>query len=318
MDEILKKLMEPSNFSEIVEDAKKLSKRKFIEFTYGIFGEDARDWSSLWNIPIIPTYECDTLINKELSEDEEDVVLDAIEETIESQIDSNTEAACIPFEYFMDPNGKIYDELIQDSIKNEDYSCAIFYYIPKLKELIKRFVKLEAEQTNYGELKTKITNYIAKVFTHERCHANAIYRIDENKTTIYGARGIYDEVEEQEKYTFYIEQDEVLTDTVAMMMQRYKYGESIEDCLLKVIESRGGKNPYEDMDDRMVLLLMSLFPEEITRWEVLGSHEERYNNLLAQKAEEVFGSHSEFARNIEETAGNYFRTMDKTGLTKEQ
>ena len=330
-EKLLNELMQGNSLQEIIEKAKNESKRKFLEFTKGTLGVDASEWNRLWNVPILASYDFDSLISEDLSEDERAVALDIIQYNIEEEIKDATSkdvtnAVCIPFEYINDENGN-NDELVKRAIENDNFSEVIFYFIPEIKKTLKEYTEKESETFSIEELKDSIVSLITEILIHERCHANSIYRIKDNENedvAIYGARGTYDAVDETEKVYFYKDQDEILTDTIARMMNLYKVGDNVEDSLLRVIEKRGGKNPYIDMDDNITLLLMSLFPDEITRWAVLGTHEsEEYHNLIEEKINEVFGENlvkliESGLINIQRKVENYFVNMDKSNLSVEQ
>ena len=165
------------------------------------------------------------------------------------------------------------------------------------------------------EMKAIVITFLASVITHERCHANATYRIDEGipgeVTTIYGARGKNILAFDGEN------EDEAITETIASMIMKYREGNDIEDCLLKTINARG-KNPLDGIDDKKVIMLMSIFPEELTRWVMLGAHGNSYHNLLEEREKEIFGEHPETASILGKPVCNYFNNMDKSSLTDEQ
>ena len=65
-------------------------------------------------------------------------------------------------------------------------------------------------------------------------------------------------------------------------MNNYQEGDSIEDCLFRIIKHREGKSKYDDMDDTEVLTMYTLFTEEVTKWATFGAYEEYRENILKQ------------------------------------
>ena len=305
----LNQIMNEDTFKEIVEKAKEISKKQFLAFSTGTMGLDESEFENLWKIPIISSYQGNTLINQELSEEREADVLDIIDLTIDEQL-GDEEGVTIPFIYFWDEN----TDTELGEIQNEEYSDVIVYSKKNIMDKVKNGFDSNEDMTT-DEIKTIVINYVASVITHERCHANAIYRIDEGIpgeiTTIYGARGIgalgFDGDNE----------DEAITETIAQMIMKYKEGDDIEDCLLKTIKFTK-KNPLNGIDDKKVLLLMILYPEELTKWVILGAHGNSYHNLLEEKEKEIFGDNPETASNLGKTVCNYFNNMDKSNLTYKQ
>ena len=304
-ENLFNRLMEEHSFLEIIEDAKKLSNKKIVNFSKDMFGTDEETWENLTEVPIIDSLKMDSLIPKEIPLEEKENVLGSINFFVSQQLGDN-EAVTIPYEYLKN---------ITPSMPENDI---IIYSRTEIMNEIRCLLEDDYDLKTLEILRKEIMYYIAKIITHERMHVNSIYRTqdDGEQKSIYGAIGNYNKEDNEVKFDFYEEQNEILTDTVALMIQRYKEGDSFEKCLYKIIKSRNGKNPYKNYDDRITVLIMILFPRELTEWAMLGTQESKYNNLLEQKIEEVFGKNPENVKNIEQVVGEYFQSMDKSELSE--
>ena len=301
-------IMNEEEFAEILEKAKELSKERILAFCKGILGTDEGEFEKLWKVPIISSYEGDKLINKELTEERKDEVLDRIDSTIEYQL-GKSEGVTIPYCFFTDSNT---DRELEE-IKSDEYSDIIVYSKKSLMTTVRNGFTGDESMT-IDEMKEVVIKYVAILITHERCHANAIYRIKGNEPDeeiiICGARGT------EETHEFDAD-DEAITEFVTQMIMRYEEGDDIEDCVLKAIGILR-KFPLEGLDDKKVCMLMIFFPEELTRWVMLGAHGNSYENLLEKREKEIFGNHPDMVTVLKKKVCNYFNNMDKSNLTNEQ
>ena len=103
------------------------------------------------------------------------------------------------------------------------------------------------------------------------------------------------------------------------MMNNYQTGDTLEDCLYKIIEKRKGKSQYDDLDDKEVLTMYVLFTKELTKWAIFGAYDLARQNELQKKIINICGtdkilSLSQFKKKVEE----YITTLEKGTLSEKQ
>lgn len=332
-----------TNFNELIEKSKELSKKKFLDFAKAIYNIDESVFDHLWTIPIIASYAGDALISTTLSTKGEDDILDILDNAIAEHL-GNSEATFISFESlsekFDDNEIEEYRQKINNNELTEDFNAFITYNESALKKQFKELIQKNdknAYKLNLEELEKNFIEYAAKIFTHEICHLNAntlqmtltpfpeaeeidydmYYKeklIDFNSKDIKdgtlppkgyytteelnGAEEPHEEIINDKKQFSdlknpYSNENEVLLETFSDMIFAYKEGDNIEDCLLKVLND---KNLFTGIKQNIVLkvrIVMSLFPEEISKWVMFGAYDDIRSNLLVKKILSIFGkSHS--------------------------
>ena len=110
-----------------------------------------------------------------------------------------------------------------------------------------------------------------------------------------------------------------MVDTLRQMMNNYQEGDSIEDCLFRIIKDRDGKSQYTDLDDREVLTMYILFPEELTEWATFGAYDFIRENKLQKMIMNVCGTDmplkpSQLKKKVEE----YVATLEEGTLSDKQ
>lgn len=308
--------------NELIEQAKQMSKEKFLAFAEAVYGIDKDAWKHLWQVPIVATYEDKTIFPAELSSINRDDIIDILDECIEGQI-GNSEAVFIPYENIItslpEEVAQEYETGVSDGNILEEYNAVIVYneglLIKNFREFIEAGSRTNPPKT-IEEIKSDYLNDVSKIFLHERMHLNSNTLVIDNAAPdlLPLVNGV--EFEYNRNYEDY---NEVLIDTMAKIVQTYSKGDTIEDCLYRVIESRGGKSAYEDFDDRLVLSLFTLFPDELSKWTMFEAYDEQHENLLKQKYVEVFGENSVFRRDeMLKKVGEYFNQSSSTSMSVEQ
>ncbi len=308
--------------NELIEQAKQMSKEKFLTFAKEVYGIDEDAWEHLWQIPIVATYEDETIFPVELSSISRDDIIDVLDKCIEEQI-GDSEAVFIPFENIIaslpDETAQEYENGVSDGSIPEEYNVAIVYNEGLLIKNFREFI--EAGSIAYPpktmeEIKSDYLNDVSKIFLHERMHLNSNTLVIDNADPdllplVNGA-----EFEYNYNYEDY---NEVLIDTMAKIVQTYSKGDTIEDCLYRVIEKRGGKSDFEKIDDRLVLSLFTLFPDELSKWTMFEAYDEQHENLLKQKYTEVFGGNDVFRRDeMLKKVGEYFNKTAPSTMNAKQ
>lgn len=298
------------NFEELIDKSKELSKKKFLAFAKGIYDVDETVFEHLWDVPVIPSYKGDSLITTTLSTKDEDDILDILDEVIESKL-GKSEAVFIPFDAlefeFEDDEKEEYKSRLNNGEIEENFNAFIAYNESKFKKDLKELFDSndnKLHKKTEEELHSIFIEYAAKIFTHERCHLNAntlqviLKEFDPNMEDfekeeleiteeINGAMGSFDSKND------YNNENEVLLETFSDMIFAYKQGDSLEDCLQKVLNDG---NLFTDINPNIVnkvRISMVLFTDEIIEWAMFGAYEATRRNVLLEKINSVFGENNE-------------------------
>ena len=312
---------------ELIERAKQMSKEKILAFAEGIYGTDSDAWEHLWQVPVVPTYEDEVIFPVELSSQSREDIQDALDGCVEEQI-GDSEAAFIPYDHIIaslsNEGAEEYTQGIQSGNIPQEYDAVIVYNEARLKNEFRAHVEngLNANPPrSQEEINEIFLNLVSEIFTHERMHLNAsVLLLDNNDQELMPlVNGAELEDIYSRDFAEYEERNEVLVDTMAKMIQVYASGDTLQDCLYKVINSRGGNSSYEYLDDRLVLSVFTLFPEELSDWMMFGAYGDTHENLLQQKCIEVFGSGGTIKReDMLRKVGEYFSKTIPAGLTEEE
>lgn len=102
-------------------------------------------------------------------------------------------------------------------------------------------------------------------------------------------------------------------------MNNYQDGDTVEDCLYKIIEQRNGKSQYDILDDREVLAMYILFPDELTKWATFGAYDFVRENKLQKKIMEVCGTDEPLPTNkLIKKIGEYTSSLEEGTLSDKQ
>ena len=306
------------NIDELIERAKQESKDDFLRFVTGIYGIDECVFDHIWEVPVIAPWGGDILVTEPLSTMTEDEILDKIDEFIYEELGEANgcfiSTSKMASEFTIDEIEEWREKIYSDKLKMVNDSI-IVYNEPKLKKEYIELIKsnsTKATPKTQEELEQLFVDFAKGVITHERCHLNANYFVTELEeykdemgehqelisTEVNGASLTdieYDEIISSKKDTAVIqkyndERNEVLIDTLSQMMNNYQEGDNVEDCLFKIIEERKGKSPYDNIDDKEVLTMYALFPEELTEWVMFGAYDLARENKLQKMIIEVCGT----------------------------
>lgn len=287
---------------ELIKEAKEMSKSNFLAFAKGIYAVDENIFEHLWNVPIISSLEDDVIIKTTLSTKNEDDILAILDDVIDDEM-GESEACFIPFDKltieFEDDEINEYKSKIANSEITEDYNAFIVYNEPVINKIYKKFENKYITAENDSEkdrFENNFIKYMSSVFTHERCYLNTntllcnIHNPDLDEL-VNGAEVSFSEHEEDERYDFAEceNHNEVLIETLATMITNYVEGDTIEDCLMKIVMSRKGQSTFDEIDDRMALSVYTIFPEEITNWLMFGAYDDTRLNVFDKKAKNIYG-----------------------------
>ena len=68
-------------------------------------------------------------------------------------------------------------------------------------------------------------------------------------------------------------------ESMAKIIQTYSKGDTVEQCLYKVIQERGNSSSYKELDDRLVLSMFTLFPDEFCEWGMFEAYQDNHTNI---------------------------------------
>ena len=325
------------NFEELIDRSKELSKKKFLAFAKGLFDVDETVFEHLWDVPIIPSYKGDSIISTTLSTKDEDDILDILDKVIESAL-GNSKAAFVSFnsfaeEFEVDEIAEYHSKLNNEEIE-ENFNAFIVYNESKLKKALKELFEHNNDKLHKKteeELNSMFIEYAAKIFTHERCHLNAntleviLKEFDPNMEDfekeeleiieeINGAMDSYDSKNDRGH------ENEVLLETLSDMIFAYEEGNTLEDCLQKVLNDG---NLFTDIPlntVNKVRISMVLFTDEIMEWAMFGAYEPTRRNVLLEKLNSVFGENNDALINTDiiRKTREYCNSMLDTPLSSKQ
>lgn len=331
--------MDNKRFKELVEIAKQESKNDFIRFVKGIYNVNEIIFDYMWKVPVMASYDGDKLIKTTLSTKTEDELLDYIDDFIAGEL-GNAEGCFISLSKmgadFTDEEKEEWRKKEKNGEGKLGYNAIIVYNESELEKNIRELEKENSgrkKTTTQKEIEQLSMEYIKKVITHERCHLNA----NSLDTEIIGNKIYSEELNGAEMTSWkydelvsgkirsrvdgpdYSDRNEVLVDTLSLMMSNYHDGDTVEDCLYKIIKDRNGKSQYKNIDDREVLTMYSLFPNELTEWATFGAYDFVRQNKLQLMIEKVCGTdeplrHSKFKEKVE----NYIKSLEENELSDKQ
>lgn len=298
--------MDKDKFDELIERAKQGSKDDFLKFVTNIYGVDECVFDHMWDVPVISPWDGDTLVTTSLSTKTKEELLDIVDEFIANELE-DADGCFISLDKmaveFTEEELEEWQKKLDSGELKLDYNAIIVYNESELQKRYKELVKANSAKANpktQEELNQIFVDYVKGVITHERCHLNANYLVTE-----------------VDKYIN--ERNEVLVDTLRQMMNNYQEGDSVEDCLSRIIKDRDGKSQYEDIDDKEVLTIHALYPEELTEWATFGAYDFIRENKLQRMIMDVCGTDmpltpSQLKKKVEE----YVATLEEGTLSDKQ
>ena len=331
--------MDKEKFDELIERAKQGSKEDFLKFVTGIYGVDECVFDHMWDVPVIAPWDGDALVTTPLSTKTEDELLDIVDEFIANQLE-DADGCFISLDKmaveFTDEELEEWKKKLDSGELKLDYNAIIVYNESELQKQYRDLIKENSEKSKpktQEELDQIFVDYVKGVITHERCHLNANYYVTEIRNNEFVSEEINGaEISSWEQDDLlngkgntrvdqadYSDRNEVLIDTLRQMMNNYQEGDSVEDCLQKIIENRDGKSQYENLDDREVLTMYVLFPEELTEWATFGAYDFVRENKLQKMLMDVCGTDaplnpSQLKKKVEE----YITTLEEGTLSENQ
>lgn len=331
--------MDKEKFDELIERAKQGSKEDFLKFVTGIYGVDECVFDHMWDVPVIVPWDGDALVTTPLSTKTEDELLDIVDEFIANQLE-DADGCFISLDKmaveFTDEELEEWKKKLDSGELKLDYNAIIVYNESELQKQYRDLIKENSEKSKpktQEELDQIFVDYVKGVITHERCHLNANYYVTEIRNNEFVSEEIngaeissweQDDLLNEKGDTRvdqadYSDRNEVLIDTLRQMMNNYQEGDSVEDCLQKIIENRDGKSQYENLDDREVLTMYVLFPEELTEWATFGAYDFVRENKLQKMLMDVCGTDaplnpSQLKKKVEE----YVTTLEEGTLSENQ
>lgn len=294
-------------FNELIERAKQGSKDDFLRFVTGIYGIDECVFENMWKVPVIASWNGDSLITTSLSTKTKDDLLDIVDDFINQKL-GDSDGCFISLSQmqseFTDKELEEWRKKLDSGELKLNYNAIIVY---NERTLINKYIYLKKLNSESPKPKTPeeldqiFFDYIKGVITHERCHLNANYYVTEVRKNEFHSEEINgalisswefddDIFKRKEDLAVDTERNEVLIDTLRQMMNNYHEGDSIEDCLYKIIKNRNGRKQYKELDDREVLTMYILFPEELTKWATFGAYDFIRENKLKKMIMDVCGT----------------------------
>lgn len=331
--------MDQEKFNELIEKAKQESKEDFLRFVIGIYGVDKCVFDHLWDVPVIAPWDGDALITTSLSTKSKDELLDIVDEFIANEL-KDADGCFISLAKmaveFTDEELEEWQKKLDSGELKLAYNAIIVYNESELQKQYRELIKAnstKAKPKTQEELDKIFVDYVKGVITHERCHLNANYLVTEVRNNEFVSEEMNgSEISSWEQDDLltgkgnsrvdqadYSDRNEVLVDTLSQMMNNYQEDDSIEDCLFRIIENRKGKSQYKDLDDREVLTMYTLFPNELTEWATFGGYDFIRENKLKKMIVDVCDTEKplqpgQLKRKVEK----YVATLEEGTLSSKQ
>lgn len=312
------------NALKLIEEAKDLSKERFLTFAENIYSTPRNNWEHLWKTPLASNYDIKSCFPEELTSLLEEYIPDFWERFAKKQLQT-TEAIFLPIEKILfeltelleeeygDDYESIYSnlldkykELVNDGIISQDTSGVIIYDEEFLLETFAHNIKEAPSRTppqTHEQVAEYFLNYVSKIFTHERVHQNTRIIVPDPSIEnpngidyIYGIRlpnksetqnsldGSFDGL----KLLAFEDHDEAMVEIVAQLIEKYSPGSTIEDGLSQILNNTP-YTPHQPIDNKLALSLFTLFPDELTMWTMFNAQNTNYHNLFLEKHDTVFG-----------------------------
>lgn len=293
-------------FKELVEKAKLDSKKEFLKFVTGVYRVDKCVFEHIWDIPVIGLYEETTEFIMPLSSKNKDELLDVLEEYIKEKIGNNN--SC--FIYLNEMENVFTQEEIEEWQKElysgevkQNYDAIIVYNEAKLRKKYKDLIQTNSKANiskSQEDLDRIFTDYVKGIITYEICYLNANYLIKSSDAD-------------------YIEENKILIDILRQIVDNYKNGLTVEECLYSVITSRKEKLKYSNLKDKEILLLYILFADELTEWVLFGAYDYVRENKLKKLIIKVLGTDNISPNEeLNEKLCKYLSDLDEKVLSKKQ
>lgn len=303
------------DFDTLINETIQYSEQKIRDFTKGIFSNISDEkLKTLETLPIFSSETSDTLISCNLSTKSSEKISDSLyayfddllydSHKNESILGAYVRTSDLLNDLFTEEEQKEYLKLIQEGKQQPLPPSFIIYnheeMASQLSDLIEANDELDTPKSPL-ELSMIFLEHMSPVFTHERCHFLA-ERITSSGKQVNGCEINLDELNINQNLNYlanvnsllafntWKNNNEVFIDTISMMIHNYQPGNTIEDSLSKVIDSRNELGEYTTLNDTATLTLMILFPKELTEWGILDSNSCTKNNLVLDKYQELFGS----------------------------
>jgi len=297
---------------ELIENAKSDSKKEFIKFTTEVYGVDECVFEHICDIPIFGVFGETAEFITSLSTRRNGELLNIIEEYIKGTMGNDN--SC--FIYLNEINNILAQEEIEEwektlfkgkSIKN--YDAFIVYNEPKLREEYESLIQKNSKRDipkSQEDLEKTFTEYVKGIITYEICLLNANYLI-KNKQQLRAYKKDY------------VEGSKILINILKQMINNYKNGFTIEECLYRVMASGKEKLKGCNINNKKILLLYILFTNELTEWLLFGAYDFEKENKLKKVSMEILGTDLNLTNeNLKEKIFKYLSTQEETVLSKKQ
>ncbi len=326
----------------LIEEAQKIAKEKFVNFAQDLYAIPSDYWDHLWETPLVPFRDTDTIFPIKLSSLSNDKLKKIISKVVLCEM-GESKATYIPFEKILgdlpEDAQLEYAKLQKDSplpydsviVYNEEAFANAFLQTQEDAKRRHPDVTLE-------HIKQSFLVDTTLVFIHEYMHLNTdtlvVVPTSSNPTQAYHQYGVRFEDITQPLGAIFEEYDEVLVDIMAMLIDIHSNGNTLDNDLKTLLQDRKEvlerehlTSLYEKFDDKPVFTLFTLFPDELAEWMLLdlGSKHKsnipqpRFHNLLLEKYHDVFGRKPipEISEMLD-LAGDYFMSEAPSLLTQDE
>ena len=300
-------------FDELMKKSIIDSKNKFLEFVKGIYNIDECVFGHLINMPIISEYDENLNIVPSTLKSEEEIV-EIFDGAIKKEL-GEKEICSINIEndVFEEFEYETIEELEQKIEKGEysqDYNSIIVYNENKLREKFEEQLKEGIEKENV------VSEYLNNLILTELCLLNSNYLTSVSRKN-------------DKSLVSLAKNKKTLIEILILMIKSYKTGDSIEDCLYKVLETKINSKEKLDDKDKNIFGMYVVAYSEIVEWLIFGAYSAEFATDLNDKMAQIFDIDTDKTKNgfkdkiLAYTAENNISEKQKTmlgmlGITEEE
>lgn len=329
--------MNREKIDELIEKAKQKSKEDFLRFVTDIYGVDEGVFEHIFEVPIISRYDAAEFADTSLSTKTDDELFEIVNEEINGEKiwdDKEDIAKYINFDEIASLSKserrewydiikynaaivyndelitkrinrdskkipetelyEIYEKILKETLTHERVHINNAYYDINLKKMTGE--EVEAEKAfSYDEDKGEY-EYEDILEYHGDGHYQGMM---EHEDELNGAESLEDDIDKNGfgYDDYWKENNEVMVEIITRMMSNYKTGDTLQECLKKVIEERNGETIYPGIDDKTVCEIYVLDTEALTEWMIFGAYDFARENKLKKWIIDICGTDAPLKRN---------------------
>ena len=209
-------------------------------------------------------------------------------------------------------------KILKETITHERVHINNSYYDINLKKMTGKEIN-EEKAFSYDEDKDEDEDEYEEIINY---YGDSNYQgMMEYENELNGAESFEDNIDKNgfAYEDYWRNNNEVIVEIIARMMSNYETGNTLHECLKKVIEGRRGKTVYPGIDDRTICGIYVLYTNEITEWLLFGAYDFVRENKLKNKLTDICGTDTPLKPDqLKKKFEDYISTKKKDLLSETQ